>query len=88
MGRSDIRIEGYSGDEVVISAKGYREPPERAKGLKPLYNQATDNTGLGLSVKESDGGLRIAQAIKRRDRIYYESPSRRFAKHRRNVLGK
>src|SRR5687768_15535052 len=51
MDKSDIDIAGYDGDEVIISATGEFNlaPPDKAKGLKALYQTGEDNTGLGLS---------------------------------------
>lgn len=51
----DLPIEGYAGTEIVITAEqGSFEPPDRAKGLKPVYAAGTDNTGIGLYM-EKDG---------------------------------
>ncbi len=61
---SELQITGYSGSDLVISAKGYRKPPERAQGLKPLYNTAVDNTNIGLSVLESGGDINIQKATR------------------------
>lgn len=55
-------IEGYSGNEVVIDSDDSYEIPERAKGLRPLYNGATDNTGLGLEVTESNNVMTVKKA--------------------------
>jgi hypothetical protein len=44
---SRIRIEGYDGDEIVIRAPHRTAPPERAKGLRPLYYAAEDNSASG-----------------------------------------
>lgn len=66
--RSDIEIIGTAGNEVEISTAGdveLKPPPERAKGLKPLHNGATDNTGIGLDVQESGGVMTIKKAIGR-----------------------
>jgi lia operon protein LiaG len=48
----DLKIEGYAGNEIVISPMGGEDMtvPERAKGLKPVYGGGVDNTGVGLSV--------------------------------------
>jgi hypothetical protein len=62
LSRSEISIEGYDGSEVIIRNKDYKAPPERAKGLRPLYGAGQDNTGIGLSVEESNGILKIVQA--------------------------
>jgi hypothetical protein len=57
--QGDIRIEGYSGDEVVIQNLRYAPPPERAEGLRSLYGSGVDNTGIGLSVEEEGNTLRV-----------------------------
>ncbi|TDW96411.1 DUF4097 family beta strand repeat-containing protein [Dinghuibacter silviterrae] len=51
----DLPIEGYSGNEIVITTEGMGETPERAKGLKAVFPGGDDNTGIGLSVTK-DGG--------------------------------
>ncbi|MBC6990598.1 DUF4097 family beta strand repeat-containing protein [Hymenobacter sp. BT491] len=61
----DVTVEGYNGDEVVISSKGdnaYEEPNKRADGLRPVYNTAIDNTKLGLAVTKTENTLHIAKA--------------------------
>lgn len=66
MAASEIKIEGYNGDEVVISTSSPMEAlPERAKGLKPLYYAAVDNSGIGLSVTPENGGLKIEKATRK-----------------------
>lgn len=66
MDAGDVKIEGHSSDEVLIQASsGYEAPPERAKGLKPLYNSAVDNSGIGLAVTPESGGLRIEKATRK-----------------------
>ncbi|GAB4031866.1 hypothetical protein GCM10028774_10810 [Spirosoma jeollabukense] len=65
MDAGDIKIEGHNGDEVIIQASGYEAPPERAKGLKPIYNSAVDNSGIGLAVTTESGGLRIEKATRK-----------------------
>lgn len=62
LSRSDVVIEGHNSNEVVIRNLDYDAPPERAKGLKALYNSAEDNTGIGLSVEEENGTLKIITA--------------------------
>lgn len=66
MNSGDVRIEGHNSDDVIIQASsGYEAPPERAKGLKPLYNSAVDNSGIGLAVTPENGGLRIEKASRK-----------------------
>lgn len=62
LSRSEISVEGYDGNEVVIRNNDYEAPPERAKGLRPLYGGGQDNTGIGLSVEENNGVLKVVQA--------------------------
>ncbi len=59
---SRVRIEGYDGDEIIIRAPHRTSPPERAKGLKPLYYSAVDNSGIGLAVTKEGNTLRITKA--------------------------
>jgi hypothetical protein len=54
---NDLPIEGYSGNEIIItSTSNDFSPPERAKGLRPIYPGGTDNSGLGLNV-EKEGSV-------------------------------
>lgn len=62
VGQSDVIIEGHDGNEVIIENLDYEEVPERAQGLRALYYSAEDNTGIGLSVEEENGTLRIVPA--------------------------
>ena len=58
----DLPIEGYSGNEVIITnMSGHNDgPPERAKGLKPIYAAGTDNSGIGVSVEKSGNQITIS----------------------------
>jgi lia operon protein LiaG len=50
----DLPIEGYSGNEIVVTPVGGRfEAPEQAKGLKPVYAAGTDNTGVGVYMEKN-----------------------------------
>lgn len=62
MDKSKVNIEGYDGDELLIAAIGVREAPKRAEGLKPLYNTAVDNSGIGLSVTQDNNVMRVVKA--------------------------
>ena len=49
-------VEGYDGKEIIFSSKNAAttEVDERAKGLVPITSSGyTDNTGLGINVKEN-----------------------------------
>jgi len=61
--KAEIEVSGYAGNEIQIEAIGtFPGPPERAKGLKPLYNNAEDNTGIGLDIKEAGGVMTVKKA--------------------------
>ncbi|HEV3324191.1 MAG TPA: hypothetical protein VG052_01255 [Puia sp.] len=50
----DLPIEGYSGNEIIITSTSDRfEAPEKAKGLKPIYGGGTDNTGIALAMERN-----------------------------------
>jgi hypothetical protein len=55
-----LPIEGYSGSEIIITSNsGALVPPERAKGLKPVFPAGTDNTGIGLDVQKTDNVITV-----------------------------
>jgi lia operon protein LiaG len=59
-----LPIEGYSGSEIIItSTSGKLTPPEKAKGLKPIYPAGSDNTGIGLDVQKTDNLITITCLI-------------------------
>lgn len=60
--QSEIIVEGHDSDELVIRNLDYDPPPERANGLRALYNSTEDNTGIGLSVEEEGNTVKIVQA--------------------------
>ncbi|MCX6217027.1 hypothetical protein [Spirosoma sp.] len=66
MDATSLKIEGHNSDDILIQASsGYEAPPERAKGLKPIYNTAVDNSGIGLAVTTENGGLKIEKATRK-----------------------
>lgn len=70
MSKSDVWVEGHDGDEIIIEAKGYQAPPKRAEGLRPLYNGAQDNTGIGLAIKNEGGVITFIRASSRKSIDY------------------
>ncbi|GAB2565473.1 DUF4097 family beta strand repeat-containing protein [Spirosoma areae] len=75
MDAGSLKIEGHNSDEVIIQASsGYEAPPERAKGLKPIYNTAVDNSGIGLAVTPESGGLKIEKATRRQIKYTIKLP--------------
>lgn len=75
MDAASLKIEGHNSDDVIIQASsGYEAPPERAKGLKPIYNTNVDNSGIGLAVTPENGGLRIEKATRRQIKYTIKLP--------------
>ncbi|MBX2841620.1 MAG: DUF4097 domain-containing protein [Flammeovirgaceae bacterium] len=64
LNNSEVKIEGYGGSEVIILARGYKAPPKRAEGLKPLYNTNVDNTGIGLFLSIEGDEMKIEKATR------------------------
>jgi DUF4097 and DUF4098 domain-containing protein YvlB len=59
-----LPVEGYNGSEIIItSTSGKVVPPEKAKGLKPIFPAGTDNTGLGLDVQKAENLITITCLI-------------------------
>lgn len=55
-----LPIEGYNGTDIIItSASDDLTPPEKAKGLKPIFPSGIDNTGLGLEVQKIDNLITV-----------------------------
>ncbi len=49
----DLPIEAYNGTEIIVTSDREGKTPDRAKGLKPVYADGTDNTGFGVSVEKN-----------------------------------
>lgn len=75
LSNSEITIEGYEGNEVIIRNTDYEAPPKRAEGLRPLYGAGQDNTGIGLSVEEENGVLKIVQSSTSNGRFEVKVPN-------------
>jgi lia operon protein LiaG len=55
-----LPIEGYAGSDIIITSTSENlTPPEKAKGLKPIFPSGTDNTGLGLDVQKIDNMITV-----------------------------
>lgn len=67
-----IIIESTSGSELIIEVSKFESKPEKAEGLKSLYaSGATDNTTIGLQVKENGNTIEISGASKQSEEAYY-----------------
>jgi hypothetical protein len=63
--KSSLSIEGYNGEELIITTDKAEPTPERAKGMKSLYANGTDNTGIGLEVVNEGNTIKITKVNKR-----------------------
>lgn len=61
----EIIIKGYSGSKISIEASNIEPVSDKASGLKEIYGGKVDNTGIGLSVTESEKVIYISGASKR-----------------------
>lgn len=55
----DLPIEGYSGNEIIIVSDKEGGTPSRAKGLKPVYADGTDNTGVGVAIEKNGNQITL-----------------------------
>jgi len=59
-----LPIEGYNGAEIIFTATaGNFTPPEKAKGLKPIFPAGSDNSGIGLDVQKNDNQITVTCLI-------------------------
>ncbi|MEN7546824.1 DUF4097 family beta strand repeat-containing protein [Rapidithrix thailandica] len=71
---SELIIEGYDGKELIITAEGHEPAPERAKGLKPLYSNVEDNSGIGLSIVSKGNQIDITRASRKSIQYHFKVP--------------
>ena len=69
--RADISVEAHTGNKLIIEASGIEPTPDRAKGLKPVFNAAEDNTKVGLYMKK-EGSLMRLQSTHSKGTIKYK----------------
>lgn len=67
----DIYFTGYDGDEIIVSVDDYSKPPKRADGLKSLYNEKEDNTGIGLVMIQQGNVIEFQPATKQAEDAEY-----------------
>ncbi|HEV9035228.1 MAG TPA: DUF4097 family beta strand repeat-containing protein [Puia sp.] len=56
--RDELTIEGYAGNDIIVTGGREERSPDRARGLKPIYGGGTDNTGIGVAMEKE--GNRIS----------------------------
>lgn len=63
---NEVKIEGYNGNEIIFVSKDYSsDKDDRAAGLRAISNLGLeDNTGIGLSVVETNGIIEVRQLKK------------------------
>src|SRR3954447_23924934 len=55
----DLPVEAYNGNEIIISSDRLGKMPDRAKGLKPVYADGTDNTGMGVAMEKNGNQITL-----------------------------
>lgn len=55
----DLPIEGYSGNKIIITSDIATQKPARAKDLKAVYADGTDNTGIAVATEKKDNQVTI-----------------------------
>ncbi len=66
-----IIIKDSPGTKLKIECTGFGKVSEKATGLKEIYSGGIDNTGIGLSIKESAKTIMIGGASKRSEDAKY-----------------
>ncbi len=61
---AEFEIKIHKSDKLKIVAESLEKKPKRADGLKSLYYGNEDNTGIGLSVIQTDKYVEISAASK------------------------
>lgn len=69
---NDLKITAYNGNELIIETSDYEfNKPERADGLRSLYNSHGDNTGVGLYIGKEGDSYWIMPATKQAEDATY-----------------
>lgn len=62
-----LNIEGYDGNEILITVKGKRVSDRRADGLRALNQNGVDNTGTGIHLEQSNDKIRLLKVSKKQE---------------------
>ncbi|MEO0527630.1 MAG: DUF4097 family beta strand repeat-containing protein [Bacteroidota bacterium] len=65
--KADITVKTHDKDQLLINAGNMKKTPERAKGLKLVNGDGSDNTNVGFYVVE-DGNNLIVKNLRRTER--------------------
>jgi lia operon protein LiaG len=49
----ELVVDGYAGNDIVLSTDKDDKPSSRAAGLKAVYAGGTDNTGVGVAMEKN-----------------------------------
>lgn len=66
-----LDIEGYNGNEILITSKGKTRSDRRAEGLRAFNQNGVDNTGIGISLEQSNGKIKLLKVSKREAANYF-----------------
>lgn len=91
-GINGLEIEGYSGNEIIISTKAKsKESSERAKGLSAINSRGLkDNTGIGLAINTEGEVIKITTIKKNSGKFWMKVPQNMAVsfKHSSHSMGK
>jgi hypothetical protein len=86
MRESNITLEGYNGNELLIRGNGYEPAPKQAEGLRAVSG-AEDNTRIGLSITQKDNAVRIVEASRKRTNYVIRVPRQLSVVYNQHQLG-
>lgn len=55
----DVTVRSHDNEELIISSTPMNNQPNKSKGLKPIYENEGDNTGVGCNVSKLENTLVI-----------------------------
>ncbi|MEL6717177.1 MAG: DUF4097 family beta strand repeat-containing protein [Bacteroidota bacterium] len=91
-GINGLEIEGYSGNEIIISTKSKsKEQSERAAGLSAINALGVkDNTGLGIAITTEGDEIKISTVKKNSGKFWMKVPQNMAIsfKHSSHSMGK
>ncbi|MFT4033705.1 MAG: hypothetical protein QM669_14900 [Siphonobacter sp.] len=67
---ASVTIQGYTGNEIIIEAKGIQPLPKEAEGLKPIGSSGADNTGVYLSARTEGDIITFTTSLRQEDLVY------------------
>ena len=66
-----LDIEGYDGNEILITSKREKKIHKRAQGLRALNQNGVDNTGVGINFEQSNDRIKLLKVSKREEGNFF-----------------